>query len=235
MERAEIRFSPARRTLTARVWQRAHSPTGGRSRSGVIPESGRGLLLAEGARVPEKTAAATGMPGLDPAPDQHTRAPLVPEPGPAPWARPGEAPPQWANAGSAAPRPTCEGGAARCRPSDARLRHGVGHSSHCTHHPGANERPPRGRDPTRSWAVTPLKGACPDGGRPPAGGGATTPGPGAPLGRRGPVGLRLKGSASSSLRDPRPVHQVPAPALTPAAPSTSAGSSPPAVLLASTT
>lgn len=107
----------------------------------MIPESGRGLLLAEGARVPEKTAAATGMPGLDPAPDQHTRAPLVPEPGPAPWARPGEAPPQWANAGSAAPRPTCEGGAARCRPSDARLRHGVGHSSHCTHHPGANEGP----------------------------------------------------------------------------------------------
>lgn len=170
MERAEIRFSPTRRTLTARVWQRAHSPTGGRSRSGVIPDSGRGLLLAEGARGPEKTAAATGMPGPEPAPHPHTRAPLVPEPGPAPWARPGEAPPHRAHAGSAAPHPTCDRGAARGSPSDARLRHGVGHSSHCTHHPGANERPPRGRDPTRSWAVTLLKGACPDGERPPAGG-----------------------------------------------------------------
>lgn len=54
---------------------------------GRSPRAGGGPLRAEGARVPEKPAAATGMPGPEPAPPS-PRAPLVPGPSPAPWARP---------------------------------------------------------------------------------------------------------------------------------------------------
>lgn len=55
---------------------------------GRSPRAGGGPLSAEGARVPEKPAAATGMPGPESAPPS-PRAPLVPGPSPAPWARPG--------------------------------------------------------------------------------------------------------------------------------------------------
>lgn len=71
-EGAEIRFSPARRIPTARARQGAHSPTRRTQPPwGEPQEPEGGLLRAEGARVPEKPAAATGMPGPVPAPPAH--------------------------------------------------------------------------------------------------------------------------------------------------------------------
>lgn len=201
----------------------------------MIPDSGGVCLLAEGARGRKRQLRLPGCLGLSLPPPAHTR-PLTPELAPPPWARPGEAPPHRAHAGSAAPHPTCDRGAARGSPQTHALRHGVGHSSlHCTHHPGANERPPRGRTPPELGGDAAERGVSRRRRLSAGGRGHAKPGPGAPLGRLGPVGLRLKGSASSSLPDPGPVHHVPAPALTPAAPPLSAGSSPPAALPASTT
>lgn len=142
-------FSPAMSTPTARVRQGAHSPTQRMQLLGGIPESQRGPLRAEGERMPEKTAAATGMPGREPPPPPpHTR-PLVP----------GPAPPRGRVLRSPAPsglhwparlplhvHPGCHLGC----PSGARLLQGVGLGSYSTHHPDANQRPSPEQDPTPS-------------------------------------------------------------------------------------
>ncbi len=89
-------------------------PPGGRSCCGVIPESQRGPLLAEGARVPEKRAADTGMPGREPAP-QHTR-PIGLRARPRPVGATGEAPPPLGSSGYRFSCSTCALDAARGAP-----------------------------------------------------------------------------------------------------------------------
>ena len=153
----------AGRSLTHRRTQ----PLGG------DPREPEGPLLAEGARVPEKTAAATGMPGPEPdPPPAHTR-PIGPQTRPRPVGEPGEAPPRPAPAAYAAPAlratrvlprvatQTCVSGRVWAMAPTAPITLVQAGARRAGGTPlGARRRPEE----------TLLKGACRDGERPPAGG-----------------------------------------------------------------
>lgn len=126
-EGAEIRSTQLGASPQPECGRALTHPPGGRSRLGTIPESRRGRLRAEGAPVPEKPAAATGMPGPEPGPPRSPRAPLVPAPRPAPWARPGKPLPPRAPGGRRGSGSTCARDTALRRPSGMRLRQGVDH------------------------------------------------------------------------------------------------------------
>lgn len=93
LEGAEIGFSPPRRTPTAQQWQGAHSPTRGRSRSGVIPESQWGRLRRRGRGCRKRQLQLPGCQARSLPPPPAHRLPIGPRVWPRPMGEPREAPP----------------------------------------------------------------------------------------------------------------------------------------------
>lgn len=170
------------------------------------------------------------MPGLEPDPPPAHKRPIGPRARPRPVGEPGEAPPHPAPAACEAPAPratrvllgvatrTCVSGRVWATAPTAPITLVQTGPRRAGGTPlGARRRPEE----------TLLKGACRDGGRPPAGGRGHNTWP--------RCATRNAGPYSSSLSDPCKAHQVLASALAPAAPSPRALSSPLAALLSSAT
>lgn len=109
LEGAEIGFSPPRRTPTAQQWQGAHSPTRGRSRSGVIPESQWGRLRRRGRGCRKRQLQLPGCQARSLPPPPAHRLPIGPRVWPRPMGEPREAPPPRAHAARRTPAPQASG------------------------------------------------------------------------------------------------------------------------------